>query len=333
MKKIVSVIVAAAFVAGTAFAGGKSEAPAAKPIVLNLGHGAPATNPRQVVALQFAEYVKAQSAGRITIEVHPAETLGSDRQMAEKVALGTLDISINSQGPIASYNQKLNVVGLPFLFAKPSQVYAVLDGEVGEQISKELIPSGFRVLSYWDNGFRHITNNVRPITNPADLRGLKIRTPEDKITLAIFRALGASPAPLAFGELPMALSQGVFDGQENPAVNIVAAKLNEVQKFLSLSNHKYESCPMIISEATWGKLSAADQKLLKDAAVKYANVHREMNNKLNADLVEELKAKGMQVNQANVPALREATKAVYAEFEPVFGKDLIQKVLDIAAKN
>ena len=333
VKKIVCAIAAVALITGTAFAGGKTEASASKPITLNLGHGAATTNPRHVVALQFAEYVKAQSNGRITIQVHPSESLGSDRQMAEKVALGTLDMSINSQGPIAGYNQKLLMIGMPFLFATPKQAYAVLDGEIGEQISKELVPSGFHVLAYWENGFRHITNNVRPINKPEDLKGLKIRTPEDKVTLAIFKSLGASPAPLAFGELPMALSQGVFDGQENPVVNIHSAKLYEVQKYISLSNHKYETCPMIISEVTWGKLSAADQKLLKDAAMKYAAIHREMNTKLNTDLLADLEAKGMKKNQADVAALREATKSVYAEFEPTFGKEFMAKVLDIVAKN
>ncbi|MFA6505646.1 MAG: DctP family TRAP transporter solute-binding subunit [Treponemataceae bacterium] len=332
-KKIVCVILSAALVAGAAFAGGTKEAASSKPVTLNLGHGAATTNPRHIVALQFAEYVKAQTNGRITIAIHPSESLGSDRQMAEKVALGTLDMSINSQGPIAGYNQKLLMVGMPFLFATPKQAYAVLDGEIGEQISKELVPSGFHVLAYWENGFRHITNNARPINKPEDLKGLKIRTPEDKVTLAIFRALGASPAPLAFGELPMALSQGVFDGQENPVVNIHSAKLYEVQKFISLSNHKYETCPMIVSEATWGKLSAADQKILKDAALKYAAVHREMNGKLNNDLLSDLEAKGMKKNQADVAALREATKSVYAEFEPTFGKDFVAKVLDVVSKN
>ncbi len=333
MKKRIVIILIVLFAAGAlAFAGGGKEA-ADKPIGLNLGHGSATSNARHIVALQFADNIKAQTNGRITIQVHPSESLGSDRQMAEKVSLGTLDISINSQGPIAGYNQKLLMIGMPFLFATPKQAYAVLDGEIGEQISNELIPKGFRILSYWDNGFRHITNNVRPIYKPEDLKGLKIRTPEDKITLAIFRALGASPAPLAFGELPMALSQGVFDGQENPAVNIHSAKLYEVQKYLSLSNHKYESCPMIFSEAVWGKLSQADQKLLKEAAVKYAGVHREMNNKMNSDLIADLQAKGMKVNQADVASLRAATKSVYDEFESTFGKDFMAKVLDVVSKN
>ena len=301
-------------------------------ITLNLGHGAVPDNPRHIVALQLADYVKEKSNGRITIMVHPSESLGSDRQMAEKVASGALDMSINSQGPIASYNAKLNVVGLPFLFSKPEQAYAVLDGEVGDQISKECIPSGFRILAYWDNGFRHITNSKRPIYVPKDLQGLKIRTPEDKMTISIFKALGANPQPLAFGELYMALSQGLFDGQENPIVNIYASKLYEVQKYLSLTNHKYETCPLIISEFTWKKLSKADQDLLLEAARKFATVHREMNNKANEDLLAELKKYGIQVNTADVAAMKAATASVYKEYEPIFGKDLINKVQEIAQK-
>lgn len=300
---------------------------------LKLGHGAAPSNPRHVVALQFAEYVKEQSGGNVVIEVHPSETLGSDRQMVEAVAMGALDLSINSQGPVANYNNKLLVMGLPFLFSKPEQAYAVLDGEVGEMISEELIPKGFRVLAYWENGFRHITNNVRPIYKPEDLKGLKIRTPEDQITLAIFSALGANPAPLAFGELYMALSQGLFDGQENPVTNIYYSKLYEVQKYISLTNHKYETCPLIVSEKTWGKLPEEYQKLLKEAAMKYAQVHREMNVKTNNELLGELEKAGVQVNQADVEAMRAATQSVYKQFEPEFGKELVDKVREIASQN
>ncbi len=189
---------------------------------------------------------------------------------------------------------------------------------------------GIRVLSYWENGFRHITNNKRPIYKPADLAGLKIRTPEDKITIAIFKALGANPAPLAFGELYMALSQGLFDGQENPVTNIYYSKLYEVQKYLSLSNHKYETCPLIISEKLWQKLSPENQKILKDAAMKYAQEHRKLNIKTNNDLIEEVKKAGVQVNEADIAALRAATQSVYKEFEPTFGKELIEKVVSTA---
>ncbi len=328
LKKIGIGVVIFSIVVSAGFAGGKSEQ--IQKMNLKLGHGAAPNNPRHVVALQFADYVKQQSGGNLTIEVFPSEQLGSDRQMAEAVTMGALDLSINSQGPVSYYNEKLLVVGLPFLFAKPEQAYAVLDGEIGEQISQELTKKGIRVLSYWENGFRHITNSKRPIYKPADLVGLKIRTPEDKITIAIFKALGANPAPLAFGELYMALSQGLFDGQENPVTNIYYSKLYEVQKYLSLSNHKYETCPLIISEKLWQKLSPENQKILKDAAMKYAQEHRKLNIKTNNDLIEEVKKAGVQVNEADIAALRDATQSVYKEFEPTFGKELIEKVVSTA---
>jgi TRAP-type transport system periplasmic protein len=307
-----------------------SGAPGEAQMTLKLGHGAAPSNPRHVVGLQFADYVKQQSNGKITIELYPSEQLGSDRQMAEAVSLGALDMSINSQGPVAVFNEKLLVFGLPFLFATPAQAYAALDGEPGDIIAADLLKQGIRVLAYWENGFRHISNSKRPIVKPDDLKGLKIRTPEDKITIAIFKALGANPAPLAFGELYMALSQGLFDGQENPITNIYYSKLHEVQKFISLSNHKYESCPFIVSEKVWQKLSKDDQALLKDAALKFAKVHRELNLKTNTDLLKEVERLGVKVNQADVAAMRAATQSVYKEFEPTFGKALIDKVLAVA---
>jgi tripartite ATP-independent transporter DctP family solute receptor len=306
---------------------------AQKNLVLNLGHGAAPSNPRHIVAVQFADYIKAQTNGRITINVHPSESLGSDLQMAQKVASGALDLSVNSQSPLAAYNPKIDVFALPFLFSTPKQAYAVLDGAVGEELSNQFIPSGFRVLSWWDNGFRQISNSKRPINVPDDLRGLKIRTPEAKLTISIFKTLGANPSPLAFGELYMALSQGLFDGQENPITNIVSSKLYEVQKYISIVNYQYQACPLIVSEYTWGRLSKEDQALFKSAALKFAQVHRDMNNNANDELIDVVLKAGVKVNQGNTEAFRAATLPVYKEFEPVFTADLIKKIQDVVAKN
>ena len=307
-----------------------SLASAAPAITLRLGHGAAPGNPRHVVALEFAKYVNERTNGNVQVSVFPSETLGSDRQMTEAAAMGALDFCITAQGVMSTYNPKLAVIGLPFLSGKPEQVYRVLDGEIGEMLSEQVVPQGIRILAYWDNGFRQITNNVRPIFKPEDLKGLKIRTPEDKMTLAIFRALGANPAPLAFGELYLALSQGVFDGQENPLTNIYYSKLHEVQKYISLSNHKYECCPFIVSEKSWQKLPADIKKVLKEGGMKYATVHRQVNEAENERLLGEVKKLGVKVNVADVASMRAATKSVYMEFEPVFGKDLIDKVTAIA---
>ena len=174
---------------------------------LVLGHGAAPENPRHLVAVEFAKAVKERTGGRVDITVHHSESLGSDRQMAEALMLGTLDLSINSQGPIAAYVEKLNVIGLPFLFSRPEQAYAVLDGDICTELAKQLERKNMKILAYWDNGFRYVTNNVRPIHGPGDVAGLRIRTPDDNLTMAIFKALDADPTPFAFGKLRVALEQ------------------------------------------------------------------------------------------------------------------------------
>ncbi|WP_319560933.1 DctP family TRAP transporter solute-binding subunit [Marispirochaeta sp.] len=331
MKKILMVMMAGIIAAGMIFAGGQGENGTEGPLTLTLGHGAAPSNPRHTVAIEMAAWIEEKSEGTLLLDVVPSETLGNDRQMAEAVSMGTLDLSINSQGPVATYNEKMSAVGMPFLFEKPENAYSVLDGDIGKELAEPLIAQGIRVLSYWDNGFRHITNNVRPIQNPEDLKGLKIRTPEDEITLAIFKTLGANPAPLAFGELYLALQQGVFDGQENPVTNIYFSNLHEVQKFLSLSNHKYEMCPLIVSESVWKTLSDSHKSILSEAALRFAKMHRQENNKLQNELLGEVKASGVAVNTADVPALRDATASVYDQFRPKFGSGFIDRLVKAAS--
>ncbi len=328
MKKLFALVIMAAVLAGGVFANGQQEASGSKDekIVLKLGYGGPTTNPRHMVAEQFAAYVAEETDGRVQIDLYPAEMIGTDRQMAEMVSMGTLDMTINAHGVIASYEPKLAALELPFLFTSNEKVGQVLDGPMGEEIVKDLPAKGMRVLAFWENGLRQITNNVRPIEKPEDLKGLKLRTPENPMTLAIFKALGASPAPLAFSELYMALSQGVFDGQENPVVNIHAAKFEEVQKYISITNHKYESCPFVVSEAVWKKLPADVQVVLKEAAVKYAGVHRQTVADNQAALLAELESKGMQVSRPDLAPFQAATAVVYKQYEEKLGKDLIDGV-------
>jgi tripartite ATP-independent transporter DctP family solute receptor len=205
--------------------------------------------------------------------------------------MGALDMVITAQGVLASYEPKLNAIGLPFLFDSMAKVGKVLDGPIGDELAKDLPSKGIRLLAYWDNGLRQVTNSKQPILKPEDLKGLKIRTPEDKMTLSIFKALGANPAPLAFPELYLALSQGVFDGQENPIVNIYVSKFWEVQKYLSTTNHKYESCPLIISERTWQKLPPDVQKIMKEGALKFAVEHRKLDQEMEGQMLKELQEK------------------------------------------
>jgi tripartite ATP-independent transporter DctP family solute receptor len=296
-------------------------------VTLKLGYGQPTTNPRHIAADLYAQWVSEQTKGQVKIRLFPNETLGSDKQMTEMAASGTLDMVITAAGIAASYEPKLAVLELPFLFSSMAKVGQLLDGPIGDELAKDLPAKGIRILGYWDNGLRQITNSKKPIMAPEDLKGLKIRTPENKMTLDIFRALGASPAPLAFPELYLALAQGMFDGQENPVVSIHASKFYEVQKYISITNHKYETVPLIISEKTWQKLTPEQQKVVKEGAIKFAGEHRRLNSEIQDKDLADLEAKGMKVSRPDVTPFREATKGVYAQWTPVLGDDLIKRVV------
>jgi tripartite ATP-independent transporter DctP family solute receptor len=312
------------------FAQGSSET---KKMTLKLGFSSPESNPWYICAEQMAEEVYEKTDGNITIELFPSEILGSDKQMAEMVKMNTLDMQIAPQGVVANYEPKLAALELPFLFDSNEAVAKLLDGPMGEELAKDLPAKGIRILAYWENGLRQTTNNVRAITTPSDIEGMKIRTPDNKMTISIFEALGANPAPLAYSELYMALSQGVFDGQENPVVNIHASKLNEVQKYLSFTNHKYEGKPFIISEETWKKLSPEYQTILSDAARKYAVINRQMFADQDKKLRADLEAKGMKLNSPDLTPFREATASVYDEWKATLGEDLINRVVNAAQGN
>lgn len=324
--KVVALGILIAMIASTmVFAQGQQEKK-----TLKLGYSSPASNPWHICAEQFAKYVSDNTNGNITIDLFPAEVLGSDKQMAEMIKMGTLDMQIAPQGVVANYEPKLAVLELPFLFDSNEQVAKLLDGPMGEELSKDLPKQGIRVLAYWENGLRQTTNNVRPITKPSDLKGMKVRTPDNKMTISIYKALGANPAPLAYSELYMALSQGVFDGQENPVVNIHASKLYEVQKYISFTNHKYEGKPFIISESTWKKLSPEYQKVISDGAKMFAIENRKMFAEQDKELRADLQAKGMKLNTPDLSAFRDATKSVYDEWRGILGADLVDRVIKAA---
>lgn len=297
-------------------------------IVLKLGYSSPTSNPWHICAEKFAKYVSENTDGTVRIDLFPAEMLGSDKQMAEMVKMGTLDMQIAPQGVVANYEPKLAVLELPFLFDSNEKVAKVLDSPIGEELAKDLPSQGMRIIAYWENGLRQTTNNKKAIEKPEDLKGMKLRTPDNKMTISIFKALGANPAPLAYSELYMALSQGVFDGQENPVVNIHASKLYEVQKYISITNHKYEGKPFLVSEKTWKNLPEDVQEVLSEGAKIYAVENRKLFAEQNDKLLAELEENGMAVNKPDLEPFRAATKSVYDEWKEVFGEELVEKVID-----
>ena len=282
---------------------------------LTLGHGNPAGSIRDLAAVKFADEVKARSSGRIDVTVAPASQLGDDAAMVTALRTGALDISANSQGAVANTVPEYAAFGMPFLLADLPQAWKILDGAVGKELAEKSAAKGLVVLGYWDNGIRQMSNSKRPLLKPEDLKGLKMRTPPDSVTVDIMQSLGAEAQQIKFSELYVALQQGVVDGQENPLTNIASAKLYEVQKYIALTGHKYELTPFLMSKKTWDRLSDADHKAIQDAANVATALQRKLSKDSDDALIGELKAKGVQIDSVDKAAFQKATSGVVTKWE------------------
>ena len=317
-------------VAGLALAATLAFPALAQNVKLTLGHGAAPGNPRNEAAVKFAELVKAKTGGRIEIQVAHSAQLGDDSAMVTALRSGSLDISANSQGALSTVVPEYAALGLPFLFSDLQKAWQVLDGPIGEELAKRTAAKGMVVLGYWDNGIRHITNSKRPIKVPGDLKGLKIRTPPDGMTVDIMQALGADAQQIKFSELYVAPQQGVVDGQENPLANIDSAKLYEVQKYLSLTGHKYEATPFLMGKRSWDRLSAADQKSFIEAAAEATQLQRKLSKAADDRLLGELKGKGVQIDTVDRKAFVAATRPVYDKWAASPAGDFFKRVVQLA---
>jgi tripartite ATP-independent transporter DctP family solute receptor len=334
-KKVGMVLCSAALVASLAACSDKKDtvkevqaAGGDKPqIELKLGHGAATDNPRHIAALKFAELVSQKTNGKVKVNVFPSEILGSDQQMEDAVKLGTLDGALISTGVVATIAPKMQAINLPYMFKDYNSAYKVLDGELGKEMGAQLEDKNIHLINYWENGFRVMTNSKHPINNPADLAGLKMRVPDSPISIATFKALGTNPTPLAFGQLYTALQSKVVDGQENPLTNVYASKFYEVQKYLSVTNHQYSALPFIINKAKWNSLQPDIQKAIIEAAGEARDLHRQLVQKDDKDLIQKLKDNGMNINTPDPSPFRQAAHKVYSDNEATIGADFLNKVI------
>ena len=287
----------------------------AQAVKLTLGHGTATDNPRHTASVKFAEVAKAKSNGRIEVTVAPAAQLGDDAAMVTALRTGALDMSANSQGALANAVPEYAAFGMPFLFASQAQAWKVMDGPAGKELAQKSAEKGLVVLGYWDNGIRHMSNNKRPLLKPDDLKGLKMRTPPDSVTVDIMQSVGAEAQQIKWSELYVALQQGVVDGQENPLVNVQAGKLYEVQKYISLTGHKYEMTPFLIGKRSWDRLSDADKKIVQDAADEATALQRKLAQESDDKMFVELKAKGVQIDKVDQGPFEKATAPVVAKWE------------------
>jgi tripartite ATP-independent transporter DctP family solute receptor len=298
-----------------------------KPVTLKLGHAVAVEHPYHLGAVKFAELVAQRTKNKVKIDVYPSTQLGNERDMVEGLQLGTIDLVVTSTGPLGGFVPKMFVVDLPFLFKDRDHAYKVLDGPIGRDLLEAFSGKGIKGLAFWENGFRQITNNVRPIEKPEDLKGIKIRTMENKVHLASFKAFGASPTPMAWSEVYTALQQKTIDAQENPVAIIYHQKIFEVQKYLTLTGHFYSPTPLLMSLKTFNLLSKEDQKIFMDTAIECATYERNLLRDSEAKQIAEVKAKGMQVTTPNKKPFQDAAASVYKEFEGQFGKETIDKII------
>jgi tripartite ATP-independent transporter DctP family solute receptor len=299
---------------------------------LTLGHGAAPGNPRSVAADRFAALLRERSQGRIEVRVAGSAQLGDDAAMVTSLRTGTLDMSINSQGASSAVLPELAALGLPFLFDNAASAYRVVDGAIGEELGRRFEGVGLVSLGFWDNGTRHTTNSRRAVTRPDDLRGLKVRTPPDPMTIDIFQALGAATQQINFSELYVALQQGVVDGQENPLANIHSSKLFEVNRFVSLTGHKWECNPFLVSRIAWGRLRPDDQRLVRDAAKEAGAEERRLAQEIDVRLLAEFRANAaIAVNDVDQGPFRAATAAVAERWEARPFGDFVKRLRAAAA--
>ncbi len=275
-------------------------------------------------AVVFKEELEKSSGGKISVDVHHAGALGKVRETMEMVRMGTLETALGGVAHIQRNVPELGITVLPFLWKDLTRLFEVLDGPLGKELERRLLSAGFYNLGFFDNGFRHVSNNRKPIMSVEDMKGLKIRTLPTPVHIAYFKAVGAAPTPLDWTELFEALRTGVVDAQENPPSMTYTAKFYEVQKFYSLTAHVNEVGAFVMSRAFYEKLPNELRAAVNMAARKATLWQRVENDKDNQKYLIELEKAGMKVNaipQAELEKFRKIALQVYPEAVKEFGKD------------
>ena len=350
MKKIISVLLAVCLAAGM-LVGCQPSTPAqptqptqptdpgtppvpADAIEFKIGHVLNTESPFHAGGLHFAELISAKSNGVLVAEVFPSALLGNDRELAEGLQLGTVDMAITATAPVSGFAPKIQIFDLPYLFRDAAHAYKVLDGELGDELLEDFYQnSGIVALAFWENGFRHITNSKRPIYTAEDVRGLKIRVQEISSHIDYWRSLGADPTPMAWTEVYTALQQGTVDGQENPVQTIYTQKVFEVQENMSLTFHCYAPTLIMISEGRFNALDDANQQIMKDAAKEAATYQRQFIADLESVGVEDMPTKGVNLipaSEIDMESFRAAAQGVWDTYGAKLGvTEMIAQIQEV----
>lgn len=278
---------------------------------------------------KFVELVKEKSQGDIVIKAYYSGALGDDVKVTSALQGGTIEFTVPQTTTLTGMIKAYEILDFPFLFKDAAQAEKVLDGPVGQALMENLPEHGLVGLAYWENGFFNATNSKHPIRTVEDFNGLKFRSIQAKITQETIKALGANPVPLAVPELYTALETNTIDGQGTPNAVIAALKLDEVQKYLSITRHSYGAFIPLASKAFWDKLTPGQQRIIKDSAVEARSYQREVARAQSESAKARMAERGMQVNEIT-DAERERMKAsvqpVWEMFIPEVGQDIYDQV-------
>ncbi len=266
-----------------------------KPVVLRLAETHPKGYPTELGDEEFARLVKERSGGRIIIEVYPGSQLGQETAVIQQVQFGAIDITRVSVSPVAAFVPKLNAFQMPYLYRDAAHMWSVLKGDIGKNLLSSLEPFGFIGLGWFEGGSRNFYNSKRPIKTPADLKGLKVRVQESELMMGLVSAFGAIPTPMAFGEVYSALQTGVVDGAENNWASYFSTSHYEVAKYFTLDEHTRVPEIIIGSKISLGRLSKADQDLIKQAAADAVDFQRAEWAKYEQISIDKVKAGGAQI--------------------------------------
>ena len=295
--------------------------------VMNLAFTPPADSHYGDAARAFAETIAERSDGAFEIALRPAGALGGERDVIEGLQIGTVELTISSTGPIGNFVPEVYALDFPFLFDDYASAHAVLDGEIGQELLASFQPHGIVGLAWAENGFRHITNSVRPIREPADLAGLKLRTMENEVHIAAFRAAGAAPTPMSWTEVLTSLQQGTIDGQENPIPIVTANNMWEIQDNITLTGHVYSPAVVAMSAIHWDGLTEEQQGWFVEAAQAAAAASRQTVAANEESGIALMRENGMEViDGIDKAAFAAAVQPAYDEFADRYAPELIARI-------
>ena len=297
-------------------------------VTARLGHAMPDSHPQAVAMKKFAELAGKYTNNNVQIKTFDSALLGSDEKMLQAVQTGTQEFYVGTLAPFSTRVKEVQVWDLPFMFANTKEVYALLDGPSSKKIFKMLEPTGVVGLMWTSLGFRNLSNSKRPVTKLEDIAGLKIRVMANPVALETWKTLGANAVPMAFSEVFTALEIKAIDGQENPLVHMYANKMQEVQKYISLTNHVYTPVALVVSKKFWDGLSDADKQGVQKAADEAKLLQRELLEAGDKEVIGKFGQAGVKVDAvpaAELAKIQDKVKPVVTKFAPQIGEDFIKE--------